>query len=607
MDTSLNQGQPSTLRHYVQVALRHKWVIVQAFLVVTAAALAFSLTQEKLYEGTASVLLNRENVSDTLANRVSANDNPQLADRVAKTEADLARSPVVASRTVKALALTNETPQSFLGASSVEPKPNTDILEFKARDEDGALAKRLATEYAGQFVRYRNELDTAALRSARSSLESRIKAADPESELYGRLVAKDEELRTQEALQTSNATVVESADRADVVQPLTVRNTIVGAALGLLLGLGLAFLWDALDTRVRSSDEISDQLGLSLLARLPEPPRKLRDQNRVMMIEEPTNRQSELFRMLRTNLDFAALGHDVKTMLVTSATQGEGKSTTVANLGVALARAGRRVIIVDLDLRRPFMHNFFGTDTPGVTQVVLGSAGLDEALKPVELKHVSATRKSSNGSGSYTSGSLRVMTSGPIPPDPGEFLGTEAVTSLLQRLGEDADIVLVDAPPLLNLGDSLVLSSKVDALLLVARLRLIRRPMLKELARVLEQCPARRLGFVITGADADPGYGYGYGYGYEAVKGTTRLETGDIGHVDAPPAAPVEQANGTAAVEPVRNGAAGHGAPAEPAGTVATGAPPAARPVQPAAPPQSTGWLRRRRKPADGKGPANRS
>ena len=587
MDTSRSNAETSTLRHYVAVARRHRWVILQAFVVVTAAALVFSLTQEKRYQGTSQVLLDRQNISDTLNDRVSANDSPQLADRIAQTQADLARSPEVARRTVEKLGL-EETPREFLADTNVEPKSNTDILEFSATDGDEALAKRMAIAYANEFVGYRTELDTRAIKEARESLERRIANVGEDSPIYSKLVAKDEELRTEEALQTSNATVVESADKAALVQPLTVRNTIVGAVLGLLLGIGLAFLWDALDTRVRSADEVGEQLHLPLLARLPEPPKKVRDQNRVLMLEEPSGRQSELFRMLRTNLDFALLDREAKTILVTSATQGEGKSTTVANLGVALARSGRRVILVDLDLRRPFMDRFFGNDQPGVTQVALGNARLDDALQRIDLGG-SGMKVASNGNGNGEHGSLRVLTSGPIPPDPGEFLATKAVSNLLEQLGDRADVVLVDAPPLLNLGDSMLLSSKVDAILLVTRLRMVRRPMLKELKRVLDQTPGHKLGFVVTGAETDSGYGYGYGYGYgHEEKGrqrTARLEAPLAPAAAHDPPATVE----TAAVETVERAAEAAERAADAAERAAQAAAPptqvAPRPLTPPPPP----------------------
>src|SRR5207248_1374590 len=146
-----------------------------------------------------------------------------------------------------------------------------------------------------------------------------------------------------------------------------------------VLGIGLAFLWEALDTRVRSAEEIDERLKLPLLGRLPEPAKRLRMENRLAMVDEPTSAGAEAFRMLRTNVDFANLERGAKTIMVTSAVEGEGKSTTAANLAVAFARSGKRVVLIDLDLRRPFVDKFFTANGhPGVTQVALGMASLEE-------------------------------------------------------------------------------------------------------------------------------------------------------------------------------------------------------------------------------------
>jgi Mrp family chromosome partitioning ATPase len=330
-----------------------------------------------------------------------------------------------------------------------------------------------------------------------------------------------------EALQGHNANVVREASGAVQIAPKPFRNGVLGLILGLFLGIGLAFLREALDTRVRSAEEVADRLELPLLARLPEPPRKLRADHRLAMLAEPTGVQAEAFRMLRTNLEFAALGKDVKTVMVTSGVEQEGKSTTIANLAVAIARAGQHVVLVDLDLRRPFIDRFFDLEhTAGLTQVAIGHASLDEALTTVPLSTPESliaslasgrarTTRNGNGAGQSAAGKLEVLAAGPIPPDPGEFVGTEQLSQILDDLRDRADIVLVDAPPLFHVGDGLVLSGKVDAIVVVTRIDVVRRAMISELKRLLQTMPALKLGFVVTGADAEESYGaYGYGGNY---------------------------------------------------------------------------------------------
>jgi non-specific protein-tyrosine kinase len=229
------------------------------------------------------------------------------------------------------------------------------------------------------------------------------------------------------------------------------------------------------------------------------------------MLEEPNDDQAEAFRMLRTNLEFANLDRGARTIMVTSAVASEGKSTTVANLAAALARGGRHVVLVDLDLRKPSLHKFFDLGgKPGLTQVALGRARLEEALVQVPILDGSSNVARLNGAGRIP-GTLEVLGTGPLPPNPGEFVGTRALQDVLASLASRAHLVLIDAPPLLSLGDALALTAKVDALFVVSRLKVVKRNLVDELKRVLDTCRAHKLGFVVTGANADSSYGYGYG------------------------------------------------------------------------------------------------
>jgi polysaccharide biosynthesis transport protein len=522
-------GHAATLRDYLQVVRRRKWIILLALVLVPLAAVGFSLHQQKLYQASAQVLLSSQNLANQLTGTQSTGINLQ-PDRIAQTQADVARVPTVAQHVLTKVGAAGMTVQQFLQNSTVSTATNADILTFDVTNHDPLLAKKLVDAYAAAYTVYRRELDTASIQRALASVNNRIQqlvtAGDRRSSLYANLVDRQQTLSTMEALQTSNASVVQRADRAVQVQPRTTRNLVLAIVLGLILGVGLAFLWEALDTRVRSAQEIGERLGgLPLLARVPVPRKKLRAENKLVMLEEPSSVQAETFRMLRTNLDFVTLDRDIHTLMVTSAVEQEGKSTTIANLAVALARAGQRVVLVDLDLRRPYLDKFFDIAGPGVTQVALGHATLDDALVSFAITDSNPRRehaKNGNGNGNGNGGSgtklvrgvLEVLPSGPIPPDPGEFVGTEALSEILARLRDRADIVLVDAPPVLHVGDAMTLSTKVDAVMVVTRMNIVRRHMLTELARQLETMPTPVLGFVATAAGDEEGYGYGYGYGY---------------------------------------------------------------------------------------------
>jgi polysaccharide biosynthesis transport protein len=512
----------SPIREYLAILRRRKWIVVLGLLLVPLVAVLLSLQQPALYQSSAEVLLKHQ----SLAGGLTGIQDTVFTDprRTAATQARIAQAPPVGERVISALRIEGLTPTAFLAGSSVSPSPDSDILTFTYVDQDPERAARFATEHARQFIAYRRELDTEAVATARRGIQRRITelraTGGRRTSEYRNLIKREEQLLTLEALQTANASLVRPAQSAAQIQPRPVRNGMVGLVLGLVLGLGLAALREALDTRLRSAQSVGEKLRLPLLARLPEPPRALRTKHRLAMIHQPRGVHAEAFRMLRTNLEFANLERGARTIMVTSALEREGKSTTVANLAVAAARAGRRVIVVDLDLRRPYIATLFGLDSKhGLTDVILGHVPLEDALVRPALSSDVGERLTiaSNGRGDLE-GILEVLPTGTLPPNPGEFVGSNALAELLARLRDRADLVFVDSPPLLHVGDTLTLSGRVDALIVVARLSLLRRHTVSELARVLDASPAEKLGFVVTGAEAEEAYGYARYYAYETTR-----------------------------------------------------------------------------------------
>jgi succinoglycan biosynthesis transport protein ExoP len=505
-----------TARDYLQVLRRRKWIVLQALILVPAVAVGLSLRQSPRYEAQAEVLLTHQSFAALLTNTQDPNANQQFSDRIAATQADLARVPTVVVNALKAVPGTQLTATQFLRASSVNSATNVDILTFAVEARTPALAIRLATAYAEAYTSYRHELDTASLKRARHDVGVRIaslRANDlGRSALATKLVETQQQLQTLETLQTSNATVVKTASRAPQVAPQPVRNGILGLLFGLAIGLGLAFLVDAFDTRVRSGEELAERLGLALLGRLPEPSKRLRERNGLVMMEQPNGPPAEAFRMLRTNLELANIEQEAKVIAVASALPSEGKSTTIANLAIAFARGGHRVALIDLDLRKPMLANFFDLEAPrGVTDVALGRVTLDAALLHVNVTafldepDVVSDKKLE----------LDVLVAGSTAPNPGEFVSSRRLAAILERLRRRYDFVLVDTPPLLSVGDALALSAQLDAFMLVSNLALSRRGELHELRRMLSfaRCPV--LGTVLTASDSGASYGYGgpyYGY-----------------------------------------------------------------------------------------------
>jgi tyrosine-protein kinase len=504
---------PSALADFLGLLTRRKWIVLASAIVVLLVAVALSLRQEKLYRASAQVLLNRENLAATLS---GSTDYQAFQDpaRFGQTQANVARARAVARRTLDAAGLPQRSTKSFLENSSASSQLGSDILSFNATDKDPALAIRLANEYAQQFTLYRRRLDTAPFVQALADVEARLgrlrKSGARDSQLYTTLSDKAQQLQTLETLKTRTATLLNPAERADQVQPKPVRNGLLGLMAGLVLGLGLAYGRDRLDTRVRAADEVGESLGLQLLGRVPEPSRRSRRAQDLVVLTEPNSVQAESFRILRTNVDIANHALAAKTIMVTSALEKEGKSTIAANLAVAFARAGKAVSLVDLDLRRPSIARFFRIeDAPGVTDVALSGVEMADALRSIGV-----TTPSSGDGAVSANGKLAVLPSGSRPPDPGEFVGTNALSKILELLRNETDLVLIDAPPLLHVGDSMTLSAKIDAMILVTRLNVVRRSTLRELQRLLAVSPAAKLGFVLAGAEREATYGYGSYYDY---------------------------------------------------------------------------------------------
>ena len=539
----MSEHDESVLSDRLSVLSRQKWIVVLAVIVVPLIAFTVSRSQQRLYQASATVLVNEQTPTATALNLPTGVSSPP--DRFAATQAGLARMGTVAQMTVKAAKVPHHTAAALLANSSVSAHANADLLTFSVTDPVPIVARKLATAYAQQFTVYRRGLDTSALSVAiadvRRKLNAIVASGDSGSSLFQSLTSTYRDLQAMQTLQAggASAVVVGPAGSVSQVQPKTGRNVILGILVGLALGIGLAFLRESLDTRVHSVDELRTRLGLPLLGQVPKPDHRLRaalgseleflreslvhrlqeswvhrwlpppgpvakpsrrpvQAQPLVSVSEPTGSSAEAFRILKTNLDICQVHQDVGSIVITSTTQGEGKSTTAANLAVTLARSGRHVILVDLDLRHPGIASFFGlSDRPGLTSVAEGDVKLVDALSLVNV-HPEPT--------AANAGLLEVMTVGPPPPDPGAFLSSSFVRDALATLAARCDVLLVDTPPLLAVGDAMTVATRTDAVILVAGINQLRRTTLAETRRVLETSPTRKLGFIATGSNSDGRY-----------------------------------------------------------------------------------------------------
>jgi succinoglycan biosynthesis transport protein ExoP len=284
-----------------------------------------------------------------------------------------------------------------------------------------------------------------------------------------------------------------------------VRTVMLAAAVGLVLALGTVFLLEYLDDTIKTSEDVTRVMKLTTLAGISRiAGDKLSE--KLITVRHPRSPISEAYRVLRTNLQFSSLDRPMQTLVVTSPNPVEGKSTTAANLAVVMAQAGKDVILVDADLRRPVQHRIFGLDNRrGLTGVLLDTdAVLDGNLQQTGVDN------------------LRLLTTGPLPPNPSELLGSQRMARLVKQLQKEADIIIFDSPPTLVVADAAVLATQSDGVLLVADAGRTRRKLAKEAVDRFQQVGAHLLGVALNRAKARRSeYSYYNYYHYYSV-GTKR-------------------------------------------------------------------------------------
>jgi polysaccharide biosynthesis transport protein len=521
------------LRHYLDILKKHRVVAIAAVTLVPLAAFLFSLFQAPAYQATAEVLLSGGNIPANLSG-VPDPTGDQLTERYVQTQAGLARSPEVVERTLQASKRDVLSVDALLASSSVTAKTNSDFLEFSVESSDPAAAARLATEYARQFTRYRLELDTTPTRRAREQLQRRIQLlrrnGETDTALFSNLLGKEQELATFEALQTSKTYLVREARGAIQVRPRTRRNTALALNLGLLLALASVAIAHALDTRVWTVRELEAKLGLPLLSRVS--PSAAGVNGSLVTRTAPSHAEAEAYRLLRANLDFVNRERDARVIMMTSADEGEAKSMIAANLAITYAREGKRVILVDLDLRRPSLARLLDIpENPGVVEAVLHGRDLSEVLNSVRGDDAGTTRLGVIPAGGRPEDTLADTRRGDVPlraprtargkpAQPrgtalrhlqtmavGEVVASSQLRVFLNGLREQADMVLVDGPALLGTGDAITLGSLVDAMVLVTEVGRLEQETVDNVTRALSMCPAPTLGWVVTGTSAIAEYG----------------------------------------------------------------------------------------------------
>ena len=484
-------------------AIGRRWLLVAACaLIVPGVALGLTLTQEKKYSASASLLFRDPGFDTTLFGSDFFAPAVDPA-REGQTNAELVSLAVISRRTSDEIG-GELTAKQVEKKVDVQPGTDADVIAVEATDPDPALAARIANTYADQYVEFRREADRQKVENARQLVAGEIDELSEEDQSGRRgeqLRERVSELRVLSALQTGNAELVEEATVPEQPSsPRPKRNTALGLILGLVLGSGLAIFLDRADRRMRTAEEVSDLFGLPLLAAIPRS-RALRRGER----GTPLQREGVAFQMLRTNLRYFNVDRRISSVMITSAAAGDGKSTVAWYLATVEAIAGKSVLLIEADLRNPALHEVIGVaPTRGLAEVLAGQVDLPQAVQAV-----SALPESAEGTGAW----VDVLLAGWKPPNPAQLIESDRMREVLRDAEKEYDVVIVDTPPLPVVSDAIPLVSRVSGVVVVVRLAKNTRNGLTALKDQLVNLGAPTLGVVVNdiAARGDTYDGYGYG------------------------------------------------------------------------------------------------
>jgi capsular exopolysaccharide synthesis family protein len=456
-----------------------------------------------------------------------------LSQQLAQTYVDIARREPVKNATKETLGL------DWLPPYAVNVIPNTQLIEILVVDTNPERSYVVATELANQLIRLSpsgvqqeeqerqdfidqqlNDLQTQ-IEETKTEIETQQEAlgelfsarqiADVQTQIAG-LESKRNTLQANYAALLANTqqgainalTIIENASIPTV--PISSNKTttiLTSAAIGFVLAVSAAYFLEYLDDSVKSVDDVKKAGDISTLASIPNV--KLEQgANRLITSAQPRSPVSEIYRILRTNIQFSSVDNPPRKLLVTSANPGEGKTTIAANLAVVIAQAGHKVLLLDADLRRPMQHVVFDLNPkPGLTELLLENNLVDDSddtVVPVE-KFIQKTNTPN----------LHLMASGVIPHNPSELLGSFRMKAALDLLSSQYDFLIVDSPPILALADSLILSAQIDGVILVAQANRTKRRQLKLTVEKLQEVDAPLVGVTLNrGSQKEEGYSYYY-------------------------------------------------------------------------------------------------
>ena len=520
-----NESAEPELIDYLKILTRHKLLILAITILVVLIAVGYGYYKTPTYTATADVLLSP--LAGVGVQNQASNQN--LTPTFIETQVQLFNSAEV--QNLVAAKLGEKPPPvsvSEVGVTAVIEISSTDISPTKAAKIANAYADSYVTllqtqvkqAFAQSISGIQQEIDK--VQNQITALNQQISSAPVKQQaaLQAQLqpqISSDQQSLTVYGNELVDAQIQQqlTGEPAQIVSPAVVpispssmspkKEGIIAGVIGLLIGIAIAFFVDRLDDTVKTKEDIERiSRPIPVIGLIPF----VEDWNDhkthiAMTLGQTSSPIAEAYRSLRTSIQFISLDKSVHVLQITSSKKDEGKTTTVANLGVALAEAGQRVIILSCDLRLPKIHDYFNlSNKKGLTSVVLGEATLLESLQKVITSR----------------GDLKLLASGPKPPNPSEILAGSKVTEIINDLKLMADVILIDTPPVLPVTDAAVLSRIVDSTLIIGMATKVTKKQFTRTLEILRQVNAPLIGILLNGAIPESGYGgsysYTYGYGY---------------------------------------------------------------------------------------------
>ncbi len=531
------------LREYLAIARRWAWLFGLSTAVAATGAWVATRFMPTTYMSQTTLMVGRS-VDDPNPNGMTI----YLSQQLASTYAQMATRESVLRSVAEDLELGVDW-SALRDMVKASPVPGQQLIEIRVIATDAEWARVIAQRVAEELIAISPENsgrikagDPNFLRDRVGNLEQNMLSAEAEIDNIEALLETETSARGLAELENSRAALLDKIDTWETryanlliategspvnslqiiedastglrIGPNVKMNILLAAAIGFGLALAAVLALEYMDDTVKTTEEVEKRIGLPGLATIERLPDIAERRDGLVTLLKPRSPISEAFRVLRTNLQFALVGKQRASIVVTSANPGEGKSTIAANLAVVTAQAGRDVILIDADLRRPSLHKFFGlTNNFGLTSLMLDeTADPEQMLHPVkDIPH------------------LRILTSGPLPPNPSELLESDRAENVLNDLRERAELVLIDTPPVLVVADGTILAAKSDGTLLVFDSGVTRTDSGKRAVQTLGKVGIKPLGAVVNKLDrAKVGryyyhynYSYAYRYGYDRYYGST--------------------------------------------------------------------------------------